>query len=555
MAEIREDDQELPRAVRVRKRRFAFQWVWLLPIVAAVVGGWLAVRAIMADGPTVTIRFKTAEGIEANKTRVKYKDVDIGIVKSISLGDDRTGVLVKADLSKAAEGLVVQDTRFWVVRARIAGGTVSGIGTLLSGSYIGMDPGKSKESRRDFEGLDTPPVITTGLQGKQFVLRAEDIGSLDVGSPLYYRRLEAGRVVAYELDKEGTGVLVRVFVNAPYDRYVTPNARFWHASGVDVALDANGLKINTESIASVLVGGIAFQAPDGSARQPAAPENSIFRLHADRVQAMKDPVTVIEPYALVFHESVRGLGVGAPVDFNGLLVGEVKSIDAEYDRQKRELSMVVMIDFYPERLFRNRYSGATPPPDVGPSLARLVERGLRAQMRSANLLTGQKYIALELRKDVRPARMDTAQNPPTIPTVPGAAAELQTTVASIARKLERVQFEEISSDLRKTLQTASGVLSRVDREIAPEVRDTMVEAKQTMVEARSALIEARQAITQAKQALGSVERTMRDAEPLPLEASDAMREIGRAAASFRVLADYLERHPEAVIRGKKEEKR
>ena len=554
MAEIPDVD-ELPRALRVRKRRFTFQWVWLLPVVAALIGGWLAVRAIMADGPTVTIRFKTAEGIEAGKTRVKYKDVDIGIVKSISLGDDRAGVLVKADLSKAAEDLVVEDTRFWVVRARIAGGTVSGIGTLLSGSYIGMDPGKSTQERRDFEGLDTPPVITTGLQGKQFVLRAEDIGSLDVGSPVYFRRLEAGRVIAYELDKEGTGILVRIFVNAPYDRYVSRDARFWHASGIDVALDANGLKINTESLTSVLVGGLAFQVPEGAAQQPLAEENALFRLYPDRLQAMKQPITITERYALVFRgESVRGLNVGAPVDFRGLVVGEVKAIDAEFDRERRELDMVVQIDFWPERLFRNRYR-TTPLPEGAPSLARLVERGLRAQMRSANLLTGQQYIALEVRRGAPAAKLDLTKAPPEIPTIPGTAQELQTTVASIARKLDRIQFEEISSDVRKTLQSANGVLLRLDREIVPATRDTMKEAQGAMTEARGALVEAREAIGQAKKALSSVERTLQDAEPLPIEASDALREISRAAASFRTLADYLERHPEAVIRGKREDKK
>jgi paraquat-inducible protein B len=550
MAE-RPDTDDLPRALRVRKRRFAFQWVWLLPVVAAIIGGWLAVRAILASGPTVTIRFKTAEGIEAAKTRVKYKDVDIGIVKSISLDDSRRGVLVKADLSKAAEGLVVEDTRFWVVRARIAGGTVSGIGTLLSGSYIGMDPGKSSEPQRDFVGLDTPPVITTGLEGKQFVLEADDIGSLDVGSPVYYRRLEAGRVVAYELDKDGTRVLVRIFVNAPYDRYVTADARFWHASGIDVALDANGLTINTESLASVVVGGLSFQVPDGAPKETPAPENTTFTLYSDRVQAMKEPVTYVEHYALVFHESVRGLGVGAPVDFNGLQVGEVKSVDAHYDRTRRELSMIVQIDFYPQRLFSKRERGN---PQNTPSLARMVERGLRAQMRTANLLTGQKYVALEFRPGVKRARLDASKTPPEIPTIPGAAQELQTTVASIARKLERVQFDQIGSDLQKTLQTATRVLNRVDTEIAPQLRDTMIEARGAMSEARGAIAEGREALAQARQALGSVERTLHDAEPLPSEASDALREVSRAAASFRVLADYLERHPEAVIRGKPAEK-
>jgi paraquat-inducible protein B len=539
---------DVPEAIAVPKRRWTLQWVWVLPVLAAIVGGWLAVRAVMQDGPDITIRFKTAEGLEANKTRVKYKDVDIGVVKSVTLARDRAGIVVKAALSKSAQDLLVEDTHFWVVRARIAGGTVSGITTLFSGSYIGMDPGKSKESLREFEGLETPPVITTGLQGKQFVLRADDIGSLDVGSPVYFRRLEAGRVIAYELDKEGTGVILRVFVNAPYDRYVTTNARFWHASGIDVALDANGLRINTESLASVVVGGLSFQAPDGTTPQPAAPENAAFTLHETRAQAMKDPITRTERYALVFPESVRGLGIGSPVDFRGLIVGEVKAINASFDRERRELSMRVEIDFWPERLFRGRGRNGNPAPQGTPSLTRLIEHGLRAQLRSANLLTGQQYVALEVVKGARTVSMDVARVPPEIPTIPGVAQELQTTIASIAKKLDSIRFEQIGNDLQGTLQTATKVLNQVDKDIAPAARDTLVEAKQTMIEGR-------QAVADARKALASIERTVANAEPLPLEASDTMREIGRAAQSFRVLADYLERHPEAVIRGKKPDAR
>ena len=536
--------EELPEAVAVRRRRWGFQWVWLLPIVAALIGGWLAVRAILSDGPTVTIRFKTAEGLEAGKTRIKYKDVDIGVVKRVSLAEDRAGVVVEADLSKAADDLLVEDTRFWVVRARIAGGTVSGLSTLLSGSYIGMDPGKSTETKREFVGLETPPVITAGLPGKQFVLRSADIGSLDLGSPVYYRRLEAGRVIAYELDKEGAAVFVRIFVNAPYDRYVSANARFWHASGIDVALDANGIKLNTESLTSVLVGGLAFQAPDGAVPQPPAAENAVFALFPDRGLAMRQPISITERYALEFRESVRGLGVGSPVDFRGLVVGDVKSIEPRFDRERKQFAMVVEIDFYPERLLGDRVRESTAPA-TEPALTPLVERGLRAQLRAANLLTGQLFVALDFVPGTKKAAIDVAKSPPELPTIPGTSQELQAQVASIAKKLDSVPYQEIGIDLRRTLQISSALLERVDREITPEVRDTMVEARKAMIEAREALVEARKS-------LASVERTLAGAEPLPLEASDALREIARAAQSFRTLADYLERHPEAVIRGKRE---
>ena len=548
MAERPEPPQitDVPEAVAVPKRRFALQWVWLLPLVAAVIGGWFAVRAVLAEGPTITINFKTAEGLEAGKTRIKYKDVDVGIVKTITLGKDRAGVVVKADMSKPAEDLLVADTRFWVVRARIAGGTISGIGTLLSGSYIGMDPGKSTEAKREFVGLETPPAITTGLTGKQFVLRADDIGSLDIGSPVYYRRLEAGRVIAYELDKDGTSVMVRVFVNAPYDRYVTTDARFWHASGIDVALDANGLKFNTESLTSVLTGGIAFQTPDGAPAMAPAAENSVFTLFDDRALAMKQPITIKERYALVFRESVRGLGIGAPVDFRGLRVGEVKSIEPQFDRVKREFSLLVEIDFYPENLFRGRARSGRLTAENGPSLARLVDRGLRAQLRTANLLTGQLFVELDFFPQSRKVALDTSAQPPQVPTVPGSTQELQATVSSIAKKLDSIPFQEIGADVRRTLQTSTAVLDRIDREITPQARDTLIEMQQAMAQAREALVEARKS-------LASVERTLAAAEPLPVEASDAMREIARAAEAFRVLADYLERHPEAVIRGKKED--
>ena len=531
--------EDVPEAVAIPKRRFAFEWVWLLPLVAAVVGGWFAVRAVLADGPTILINFKTAEGLEAGRTRIKYKDVDVGVVKSITLAKDRAGVLVRADMSKPAEDLLVEDTRFWVVRARIAGGTVSGISTLLSGSYIGMDPGKSQEERRDFVGLETPPAITTGLIGKQFMLRGEDIGSIDVGSPIYYRRLFAGRVIAYELDKEGTGVRVRVFVNAPYDRYVTSHARFWHASGIDVVIDASGFKFNTESLTSILVGGVAFQGSDEAPEEEPAAENSTFTLFDDRSQAMKQPTTVKERYALVFRESVRGLSLGAPVEFRGLTVGEVKSIEPHFDRVKREFSIIVEIDFFPENLFRQRAREGNLSPGGAPSLARLVERGLRARLRHASLVTGQLYVSLDFPPGAKKVAFDASQQPPQVPTVPGSTEELQTTIRSIARKLDSIPFEEIGVDLRRTLQISSAMIERIDREIVPQVRDTMVDTRKAMEE--------------ASKAMASVERTLVAAEPLPAEAADAIREMARAAQAIRTLADYLERHPEAVIRGKTED--
>ena len=236
-----------------------------MPIIAVLIGGWLAVKAVIDKGPTITISFATGEGLEAGKTKIKFKNVDIGTVKGVSLSPDHGHVIARAELAKDAARLLVDDTRFWVVRPRISGGTVSGIGTLLSGSFIGMDLGAASTPRRDFVGLEMPPVIPSGVPGREFVLKGDDMGSLDVGSPIFFRRLQVGQVTSYNLDDNGKGVTMRVFINSPYDKYVKDDTRFWQASGVDVSLDTNGVKVNTQSLVAILIGGLAFQTPEENA--------------------------------------------------------------------------------------------------------------------------------------------------------------------------------------------------------------------------------------------------------------------------------------------------
>jgi len=278
-------DFDLPEAVAASKRRWSLSIVWAIPIVAALAGGWLAFKAISEQGPTITITFKTAEGLEAGKTKIKYKNVDVGEVKQIALSRDASEVVVTAEVVKGATPYLVEDTRFWVVRPRIGAGGVSGLGTLFSGVYIGADIGKSSQARRKFTGLEVPPVFTSDVPGRQFVLRGHDLGSLDQGDGVYFRRVQVGQVTAAELDKDGNGVTVKIFVNAPYDQYVTTNTRFWHASGIDLSLDTSGFKVHTQSLAAIILGGIAFQTPPGIAVSAPAEADAVFTLFSDRAQA------------------------------------------------------------------------------------------------------------------------------------------------------------------------------------------------------------------------------------------------------------------------------
>jgi paraquat-inducible protein B len=547
---------DVPEPVVVARRRFTPQLIWIVPIVAVLVGGWLAVRAILEKGPTITITFKTAEGLEAGKTKIKYKDVEIGLVKAVGLSPDRKGIVATAELSKQAEGFLVEDTQFFVVRPRVTAGGISGLSTLLSGGYIGIDIGKSKTTRRDFVGLEVAPIVTRDEPGRQFLLRSTELGSVDVGTPIYFRKLNVGQVVAEQLDKDGKGVTFTIFVNAPYDQYVTRGTRFWNASGIDVSVDAKGLQVHTESLVSVLVGGIAFQADSDAPPEPPADANTEFTLYADRTEALKRPDAVVDTYLLVFDGSVRGLSPGAPIDFRGVEVGEVVKIGVAVDPETLTFTMPVLVRLYPQRLAARHFIGTTLPPPENPGvrlsrIKRMIDKGLRAQLRSGNLLTGQLYVALDFFPDAAKVKGDPiGKKPPEIPTIPGTFEELQDNLTNVVKKLDKLQIEEIGADARKVLasldetlkgvdsllQGANGLVKRVDVDLVPDLR--------------RALDNAGRALDSAGTTLKSADAVLSSESPLQSDLRQTLMEVNRTLAAVRALADTLERHPESLVRGK-----
>ncbi|WP_254699903.1 intermembrane transport protein PqiB [Trinickia violacea] len=531
-----ENAATFPTAVAVKRSRWRVQAVWLVPLVAVLIAGGLAVQSIMQRGPTITISFATGDGIEAGKTKIKFKNVDIGVIKSLALSDDHKTVLASAEMSRSAAGMLVDDTRFWVVRPRIAGGTVSGISTLISGSHIGMDIGTSQKARRNFVGLESPPVVASGTPGREFVLKSANIGSLDIGSPVFFRRLQVGQVISYALDPDGAAMTLHVFINAPYDKFVTNDTRFWHASGVDVTLDTSGVKIDTESMVSILVGGLAFENPPETAIRREAGALQQYELFATRAEAMKPHDTIVDKYVLNFKESVRGLTVGAPVDFRGIVIGEVTAIHAHFDRATKEFSIPVEVNVYPERLISLdnwEYNLGSTSPEREQFADYLISKGLRAQLRTGSLLTGQLYVAFDFFPAAPKTNVDWSQKTPQLPTVRGNLQGLQESITSLVAKLNEIPFDGISRDLRKTLGDADTLLNTINTDIAPDAKATLAAARE---------------------ALTSANRTLQSDSPLQQSTAETMQEVSRAAVSIRSLAEYLERHPEALIRGKTEDK-
>ena len=511
------------------------QLIWIIPIVAALIGGGLAINTLLQRGPTITISFKTADGLQAGKTQIKFKDVEIGMVTAIDLSPDRSLVIATAQLTKASKDLLAEDTRFWVVRPAISGSSITGLSTLLSGAYIGLDVGQSRKSSRAFAGLETPPIVTSGLPGREFVLHTEQLGSLDIGAPVYFRRIRVGEVVAYALDPGGKDVTLKVFINAPYDQYVTSNTRFWHASGIDVRLNSSGIQVDTESIATLIAGGIAFQAPPNLPVAEPAAADAAFTLAATFADAMKPPVTQVQRFMLYFDQSVRGLSPGATVEFRGIVLGEVTAVDLEFDEDKVAFRVPVEIAFYPERI-RSQYRKGTAPasPDKlrRTLLDTLVKRGLRAQLKSGSLLTGQLYVSLDIFPEAPAATMDWTKDPFIMPTTPGTLVELEAKLGAVAGKLEQVPIDKIGKDLQTTIETTNKLLARFDAELVPAARTTLQDASRV---------------------LGTAEGALTPDSLVQQNLRGALSEVSQAAAALRNLANYLEQHPESLIRGKPED--
>ncbi|SDY17599.1 intermembrane transport protein PqiB [Nitrosomonas sp. Nm33] len=514
--------------------------VWLIPLVALLVGAWLAYKAWSETGPTITINFKTAEGLEAGKTKIKYKNVEIGQIRSIELSDDLSHVIVTAELVRNAKHYVTQSTRFWVVRARIAAGEVSGLSTLLSGAYIGIDPGKEGDSARHFVGLETPPVLTDDTPGSHFFLRADNLGSLDVGSPVYYRMIKVGQVIGYRFAEDGQSVEIDVFIHSPHDKQVNSNTRFWNASGLEISLDANGIQINTESLVTVMMGGIAFETPRKLSQvEPVAKDREFVLFKNREATILENPTLKIE-YVLHFSGSVRGLSLGAPVEFRGIPVGEVIDIDMEFNAESNEIMIPVTIEFIPESII---FKGVPNQIEFIRShhktvMNDFVKRGMRAQLKTGNYMTGQLFIDLDFIPDAPIASINWEKTPPVFPTTPTPFEEISTTLTSLIKKLKNLPLEKIGSQLQDTVITLTSTMQKTEQ---------LVHALNTSV---TPAITA--TLDETQKMLSTVEQTIQSDSSTQRDLQDVFDELSKALRSIRIMADYLERHPEALIHGKRE---
>jgi paraquat-inducible protein B len=533
--------------------------IWAIPVVTVLIGAWLAWSTLAQRGPLITITFETAEGLQANVSHVKHKDVDMGVVQKIELTKDLKRVEVTVRMTSEAEPLLTDKAQFWVVRPRFFAGAISGLQTLFSGSYIDLLPASGGEPTRTFSGLENPPVLQSDTPGRTFLLRANRIGSLNLGSPIMFRDLEVGEILGWEIGEMAENITIHAFVRAPFDKYVHDNSRFWDASGAKLQLGPAGLQLKLESLRAVVLGGIAFETPNDPTDTQEAQDDRAFELFPDEDTADASAYKRSVPFVANFTSSVSGLAAGSQVTIRGQKVGEVTSVSLVYDRALDNVLVPVHFTMEPGRVaMLDLPTGG----DLDTRMQALVHRGLRVKLESSSILTGQKQLAMDLYSDAGPGELGKQGDAYVIPVLGGGSDDVASAAANLVNRLNSIPFESIGKNLDQTLAGLNTLANDKDLE------QSVSELKTTLASARTLVDNLNHGVTPVMQRLPAIanglEATVQHTDKLigslqtgyggdssfSRDMTRLMSQVSDAARSIRVLADLLSRHPEALIRGR-----
>ncbi len=526
--------------------------VWGIPLLAFVIAVWLGVRAWQEKGKEIVIVFDSATGIEVNETEVRLKDVTVGIVTKVRLSDNLSKANVFVTLDRHVSAHLGEDTRFWLVTPRISVAGVSNLGTLISGVYIVMDPGNKSGTRTAFEGLAEPPPVQSDDKGTQYILKAERLGSLDIGSPVYNRQVKVGEVINYHLADDGNSVDIRVFIQSPHDQKVYTRSRFWNVSGFNVSVGSEGIKTQIASLASLIGGGMAFDNAGSYEVSKQAPSDHTFYLFDDRDSVLEGRFNLKYFYVLKFSHSVRGLKVGAPVEFRGIKVGEVVDIEVDtVDNIGKNLHVFIAME--PQRLDPELELTREP---VDAFIRNMVQQGLRGEMKTDSLLTGNLYIELYYAEDHSPGEFIAAENYAEIPTVDKPLDNLTRQFTDVAEKINAVPIDDIGKDLSNVLANINKIVTVWEEQnTAARVHGAFANVEKATAELDDTVAEAKTTLAQLTVTLKSIDHTVAPDSQLHFEIIEMLDAVTEASDSFDRFVEELYRYPSSLVFGlKKDEK-
>jgi paraquat-inducible protein B len=553
------DTRILERAAVRRSRRIPL--IWAIPLVAIAIGIWLAWDTLSRQGPRIVISFQDAEGLQAGQSQLRFKNIALGTVRSLDFTPDHRRVLVTIATTRQAEPMLTEGAQFWVVKPRLFAGNLSGFSTLLSGAYIGMVPGKAEtKAQTDFVGREEPPVLESDVPGRTFLLKADQIGAITLGSPIFYRGLAVGQVLGWDIGDMAETVSIHAFVRAPFDAYVHPDTRFWNASGLSVKLGGAGVELQVESLRALLLGGVAFDTPATDKSAAASPPNHVFPLFTNQEAAKAASYNRKIQVISYFTGSVRGLAAGSDVTMHGLKVGRVTDVRLAYDPAQDTVLAPVRFEVEPERVLG---IGNQLQENTKQTVQDMVNRGVRATLQTTNLLTGEMVVALEVVPDVPPAEVTVKDGAFVVPSsnagglggLQASAGELMRNVnaipfASIGRNLDDItkrlneiangpQLEKTLSSMAATMATAQDAIQKMNTDMGP-VLNRLPEIANSL----------QHTLTQSTQLMQSVQTGYGENTQFHRDLNRLMAQLTDAVRSIRSLADLLSRHPEALVRGR-----
>ncbi|MDY0162032.1 intermembrane transport protein PqiB [Desulfobotulus sp.] len=512
--------------ITTAKARF---WIWLIPLTALVAGGWLLWQHYAQRGILITVSFETAAGLVPGKTQLRFKDLAIGTLENIDLAPDLSHISARIRVHRTMQHHITESSRFWVVRPRIDKQGISGLNTLLSGAYIAIEPGPGKPAT-SFVGLENPPLTPSETPGLRLVLETES-GGLDVGAPIYYRKIQVGAVEALTVSSDQQRIFLDIFVRSPYDAHISRATRFWRETGVDFSLSAEGIRLRTESLESLLSGGIAFDNPDPEA--PRVKNGTHFPLFPNFREIQSRSMQMGLPFVVYFDGSVRGLSPGAPVDFRGVQIGEVLDVNLYYDQATQALRIPVRIAILTRRLTGPKH------PDPDALFMQMLHQGLKARLEMGSLLTGQLFVAMEM-DPANPVK-ELPLSPegiPVIPTLPHPIAQLTENALRILNRIRELPLEGIAQNTITTLESARKLMLRME-DIPGDLRPVFQDTREVLAGINTTLDQ-----------LNAGLATLQQGSPLYMEINRAAQELAESARAIRILAESLEARPDTLLYGK-----
>lgn len=531
-------EEELNADDAILSKRFDLPLVWFLPIIALLVSAWLIYKSASEKGLVITIDFPTAEGLEVDKTKIRYLDVDVGKVTSISINDDLKTIRVTAQMNSGATNFLKQNTSFWVVKPQVGLSGISGLNTLLSGSYIELKPGTGEQNLH-FTGLISAPILKSHVDGKQYVLETNNIGSIVPGTRINFHGIPVGEVLGQYLSDSADAIKLTIFIDSPYDRFIRKNTRFWVDSGIDLSASANGFKVRTGPLISLLSGGIAFRASAKDSTADIRPENSIFQLYDTYDESTQITYTNTLKYVMHFKGSVRGLVEGAPVQLRGIPIGRVTDIKLELDKKTAEINVPVIVELEPDRIESVNEDIKVSDEEV---MEQLIKKGLRAQLQTGSLVTGQLLIDLDFHPESKQTvNLSHHSGLREFPTIASSFEEFTHSAQVIMDKLAKLPLDKLSDELNHSLMSLQET-SKAATGMLNTANGTLETAKTTLGTASNTIKSAQNIIN-----------TLEPGSTGYYEFHKMLQELTETASSMKSLANYLEQHPESLIRGKEEE--